>query len=359
MIAENARAIEPPPSPLPPIEVAATGPKLDFDLVKPPDPKSETIDPSRPEYHWIKNGLGIKTTVLDKSDALPAVFADSAKDPGPPVPKIDIDIAPPPLMAPRLDMPPAFPGLSPPASTFVSNRDVTLDFTVTRAGSSRIAAVELWTTRDGGRSWSCTDRMKGAQSPMRTRLGSEGIYGFRLVCENEYGLRSAEPQPGASPDVVVELDVSPPKMTPVIVEPAGKDGLVRLAWTVTDKHEDRSGSMLEYSADGCDWRPIEISRLQRSGSNRCVDWSVPAGMSPQLLFRATARDLAGNQSVAESPSKVTIDLVAPAGKITGVHSERDEPEIGPMPRMIGADDRGAQHHRAADAATLAIAAVMR
>ncbi len=36
----------------------------------------------------------------------------------------------------------------------------------------------------------------------------------------------------------------------------------------------------------------------------------------------------------QSQGKVLVDLVAPEGKITGVHTQIKEPEVGPMPRII-------------------------
>ena len=49
----------------------------------------------------------------------------------------------------------------------------------------------------------------------------------------------------------------------------------------------------------------------------------------------TACDRAGNVTSVRSQGKVLIDLVAPAGKLTGVHVQPAEPEVGPMPRRVG------------------------
>ena len=107
---------------------------------------------------------------------------------------------------PKLEMAPTITvGPVPPAAKpvpLLNSRAVELDFEVTRAGLSKIKAVELWTTRDGGATWKQTDRMEGARPPFRTRLGSEGEYGFRLVFESESGMShvgaEARPTPPTS-----------------------------------------------------------------------------------------------------------------------------------------------------------------
>jgi len=217
----------------------------------------------------------------------------------------------------------------------LNTREIAIDFETTKIGSTPIAAVELWATLDGGKTWSCTDRTTNIKSPFRTRLGSEGAYGFKVVFENALGLRSVEPKVGDSPDVVVELDLQSPRVSAIAVTPIPSESdKVQLSWTITDKFDDPRSTKLEYSTDGCEWHSIDLAGLRRDGERCDVNWSIPAGVPSQVQFRVTARDLAGNQTISESQNKTTIDLVVPEGKITGARSQRTEPEIGPMPRVI-------------------------
>ena len=215
-----------PPAPVPVPEIRLPdGPPIRDPQVKPatvlgaPQPaRAEPLDPLEAAgIEMIRKEMGIKTTILDKSEPVPAVLADAKKQPAPPdIPKIDLTV-PMGGPMPRLDPPPvptiptigdALPlpdvRIVPAPSKgpkLVNTRAVALDFEVTKTGASKVTAVELWTTRDGGATWAKTDRMAGARSPFRTRLGSEGEYGFRLVFESESGMRSPEPRPGDRPDV--------------------------------------------------------------------------------------------------------------------------------------------------------------
>jgi hypothetical protein len=202
----------------------------------------------------------------------------------------------------------------------------------------------LWTTRDWGKTWAKTDRMAGAQSPFRTKLGSEGEYGFRLVFESESGMRTPEPKPNDDPDLKLELDLTPPFVTlqaPVRVpaDPLGQLGIgdpnsVRLRWHAVERNFDFDYVKLEYSADGQSWHPINLQGASKRSGIGTFDWTPPAEVPPRVLFRVTVRDKAGNYASATSSKPMVIDLVPPEGRLTGVRTPGPEPEVGPMPRDL-------------------------
>jgi hypothetical protein len=332
-------AAQPAPAPV------VAPPNIDPD-VKPatalgqPPPARRELDPlDAAGMAMIRRELGHKTTVLDKSEPLPAVLADAQKT----LPSIE----PPTPMGgpmPRLDPPPmpAMPTVPdivppPPATTaavkLVNTRAIALDFEMTKTGSSPVTATELWTTRDGGSIWAKTDCMAGCQSPFRTQLGSEGMYGFRLVFESESGMRSAEPRRGDKPDLRVELDTTPPR---IAISPpfAGEARKVRFRWQMIDPHLDWGYVRLEYSTDGRAWHPINSGDKPESGDPTSFAWTPPPGLPPRVLIRISGRDTAGNYATVTMSEKVSIDLVPPAGKVTGVRS--GEIEVGPMPREVKA-----------------------
>jgi hypothetical protein len=103
---------------------------------------------------------------------------------------------------------------------------------------------------------------------------------------------------------------------------------------MADDNLDPKGTRIEYSICGCEWKPVEIPTLMHTGDKYFQDWTVPADLPAEVLIRITARDLAGNVTTVQSPGKVLVDLVAPEGKITDLHGDAAEPELGPMPRMV-------------------------
>lgn len=298
-------------------------------------PKPEPVDPNDPAFQMIKNELGIKTTILDKSAPPPLVLTAAKRDelptnPPPPTPMT----GPTPKLetAPPINVGPVPP--EPKPVSLLNSRAVELDFEVTKAGLSGIKAVELWTTRDGGSTWAKTDRMEGARPPFRTRLGSEGEYGFKLVFESESGMRTPDPAAGGFPDLVMELDTTPPVIQ-IYAPAAGPPGVIVLRWQATDRHLDRdpAATRLEYSVDGQTWQPIELTarHADRTGSNY-HEWLLPPGVPPKVLLRVTVRDKAGNVGTAVTNEKVSVDLVAPEGKLTYVRPQGQSPELGPAPR---------------------------
>src|SRR5262245_4881077 len=223
----SAPQIDAPPMPEPPVVVAVSGqhtthvpptPIIDFE--NPPQPSAnDPIDLSDPTLKMIRSQFGHKTgSILEE---LPPLGPAPGMDPLP------VEASP------KLDIPPRVVTQGLPL--LVNKRDIALDFKVTKFGSSNFSTVELWTTRDGGQTWACTDKKANWQSPFRTRLGSEGDYGFRLVLESDSGTRSPEPKAGDAADLQLRLDLTAPKVVLIGVEPAGPRGKVWINWMMSDE----------------------------------------------------------------------------------------------------------------------------
>jgi len=135
----------------------------------------------------------------------------------------------------------------------------------------------------------------------------------------------------------VELDTTPPQLAiypPRLV--TDQPGKVNLSWSMADTNPDRgpTATRLEYSADGQTWQPIALPAGRPNWDS--IEWTLPPGVPPRVLLRLTARDKAGNVATATTNEKVSIDLVAPEGRITGVRPPAAEPDKGPMPRVVEA-----------------------
>jgi hypothetical protein len=351
------------------IPAPSSGDPLILPPINPPsDPRSDTIDSSGPDFQMIKRGLNIQTTVLDKSLPVPSVLAELPKVDVPPITPIAPDVNPPippiavgPGPTPPSDRPPpvavpsskigdpfsppgiSLPDPSPPKppladkpfprKLLVNTRQIDLEFAVTKTGLSKIKAVELWTTRDGGATWKQTDRMDGCASPFRTRLGSEGEYGFKMVFESESGQRTADPKTGQSAELTLELDTTSPSVS-ILPFRSGPNpaGTVEICWNASDRNLGGHEVRLEYSIDGRDWQLIDAR--QHMGAKSNFTWKYPPAIPARIFLRVSVRDLAGNVGIASTVDKVSIDLIAPEGKITGVRAMGSEPEKGPMPRAV-------------------------
>ncbi|HEX3148261.1 MAG TPA: hypothetical protein VHR66_09255 [Gemmataceae bacterium] len=324
-----------------PVVVVEQRPTVHVPEVRLPDAPTSSVAPpvdlNDPGLFMVKNALNIKTTILDKSEPPLPVLASGQTGGNPPslvpMPTLPLVEAPPVPMTgpmPRLDVPPSV-GISVPSppAKLVNTRAIALDFEITKAGVSQVSAVELWTTRDGGQTWAKTDEMAGCQSPFRTRLGSEGDYGFRLVFVSESGMRTSEPASGKQPDLNVILDTTPPKIELMPLQSIpDQPGKIRVAWKLSDRHMAHPSIRLHFSTDGRTWLPMDAVI-----ANGYADWTMPAGLPHQVMIRLTARDDAGNEATAYLPNRVSIDLVVPQGKLTGIRPASGQ-EVGPTPRVV-------------------------
>jgi hypothetical protein len=66
--------------------------------------------------------------------------------------------------------------------------------------------VQLWGTVDGGRSWQKWGIDADRTSPLQVATERDGLYGFRIVIEEQEGGRADAPAAGADADVWIRVD---------------------------------------------------------------------------------------------------------------------------------------------------------
>jgi hypothetical protein len=159
-------------------------------------------------------------------------------------------------------------------------------------------------------------------------LPCEGMYGFTIILKSQAGLCRQPPVAGDAPEIRVEVDTTPPSV--LLYGPKAdsrqRDALI-LTWEVTDKNPS-STVALEWSPDRTSgWQLIAEtagcpSFLPEHPDAKSYVWKMPPGSPPKVYLRVTARDAAGNSSVAETPEAVLIDLKEPRGRLVSVHAHR-------------------------------------
>lgn len=212
-----------------------------------------------------------------------------------------------------------------------------LGYDVETRGPSGISRVDLWVTRDDGRTWLKWSQSDGKGSSVRVNLGvpgnpqPEGTYGFRVVPVSGAGLSEREPAAGDAPDLRVVVDVTPPQLDlfPPVGDPNSSDTLV-IQWKATDKNFPEDPITIEWSdKPSGPWQPVAAAndlvqatastpsarRLPNSGS---FAWRVPSGLPPRVYLKVVARDSAGNEKTVVTRDPVLIDLVKPRAKVSGI-----------------------------------------
>ncbi|MDB5311885.1 MAG: hypothetical protein JWO38_6087 [Gemmataceae bacterium] len=215
-----------------------------------------------------------------------------------------------------------------------------LNFQVEQKGPSGISRVDLWVTRDDGRSWVWWSQHDGRETAVKVNLGTqtntqpEGAYGFRIVPVSGAGLSEATPVAGDAPDIRVVVDVSAPvvRIFPAVSDPASPDALM-IKWEATDRNFSDDPITLEWSEGPTGpWRPVATASgdgVMQVGTTAAViarrlpntgnyAWRVPTGLPPRVYLKVTARDAAGNTTEQVTQQPLLIDLMKPRAKITGI-----------------------------------------
>ncbi|MCA9268596.1 MAG: hypothetical protein KDA41_09005, partial [Planctomycetales bacterium] len=73
-----------------------------------------------------------------------------------------------------------------------------------------ISKVELFMTRDAGRTWQPLGEDPDRKSPFHVSVPGEGVYGFRIAVAGRNGLASRPPKTGDRPELWVRVDAGEP-----------------------------------------------------------------------------------------------------------------------------------------------------
>jgi len=202
----------------------------------------------------------------------------------------------------------------------VAARSFDLEYEVDAVGASGVAKVELWGTRDGGRTWSSFGVDTDNRSPIRVNVDGEGIYGFRIVVQSGNGLGGVPPRDGELAEIWVGVDTTRPivRVTSAAVQPDTGELLVR--WEASDDLMDQRPISLSFSDQpNGTWAAI-ASGIENTGS---YFWRLDNRTPDKIYLRLEARDQAGNVGTYVSPEPVLLDRQRPQGRIRGIRPVND------------------------------------
>jgi len=240
--------------------------------------------------------------------------------------------SPPPVSVAPQSLPPVAPVIehqAPPANTKrVGSRTFALEYDLDDAGRWGVSKVELWGTRDGGKSWHSFVRDDDHRSPLVVTVDEEGVYGFRIVVDIAGSAAATPPSAGDEPELWVSVDLHRPVVELTAIERGDgnlADHLI-FRWKVADDNlEPRPIALFYSSRPTGPWSAIATS-LEDTGE---YAWRVERYVPARFYVRVEARDTAGN--LAAFQTREPVDF-APAD--TGGHLRGAEP-VGPT--AIGID----------------------
>ena len=192
-----------------------------------------------------------------------------------------------------------------------------LEYDVDSVGPSGIGRVELWGTRDGGRTWRSFSVNNDHRNSLLVSVDEEGIYGFRVVVTNGAGLGGKPPISGDLPDLWVGVDLTKPTARIVSAQQGveAEAGHLIISWQADDKMLAARPVSLSFSPSRSGpWLPI-ASGLENTGR---YAWPMDNRTPPQFYLRLEVRDEAGNVGVHETSTPITIDQSRPTIRVRDV-----------------------------------------
>jgi hypothetical protein len=210
-----------------------------------------------------------------------------------------------------------------------------LQYAVEDAGPNGPATVELWITKDGGRTWIRRADDQDRISPIEVDLGGEGTYGLYLVARSASGLGDQPPAPGDPPQSWVEVDTTAPavQLQPPQVGTGVNSGKVAIAWRASDLHIPSKAVSISWRPDqpGADWQTIADAQ-ENAGQ---YIWTVPPTAPQRFHLKVEATDSVGHRGSADTTEMgpVMVDRSRPRSRIIGLDPNA-RAGIGPSARPL-------------------------
>jgi hypothetical protein len=199
----------------------------------------------------------------------------------------------------------------------INTRLFELDYDLESVGPSGVSRVELWGTRDGGRTWRMFTVDDDNRSPISVSVDEEGIYGFRIVATSGAGLGEQPPKSGDLPSIWVGVDLTKPTARIISAE-LGKgadDGHLIINWEASDKMlADRPITIAFSQNPSGPWTTIATG-LENTGR---YNWTIESRVPPLIYLRLEVRDEAGNLAIHERKEPIALDQLRPTAKIREV-----------------------------------------
>ena len=217
----------------------------------------------------------------------------------------------------------------------VANPKFKLQYAVEDAGPNGPATVELWITKDGGRTWIRRADDPDRVSPVEVDLGGEGTYGLYLVARSASGLGDQPPAPGDPPQSWIEVDATAPvvQLQPPQIGTGVNSGKVAIAWRASDLHIAPKAVSIAWRPDqpGAEWQTIADAQ---DNTGQYI-WSVPATAPERFHLKVEATDSVGHRGSADTTEMgaVTVDRSRPRSRIIGLDPNA-RAGIGPSARPL-------------------------
>jgi hypothetical protein len=196
------------------------------------------------------------------------------------------------------------------------SRSFSLDYSIDALRGLAVSDIELWGTEDQGKTWQKWGSDPDRESPFDVQVGSDGLFGFRMVIIGANGLVSNRPHDGDDADMWINVDTKLPsvKITRALYGDGAEAGMLVIEFSCNEENLHDRPITLSYSERPTGpWATI-AGGLPNSGS---YVWKADPNLPQQVYLRIQAVDMAGN--IEEHRLELPINLrgLTPRGRIQG------------------------------------------
>lgn len=186
-------------------------------------------------------------------------------------------------------------------ATICSSHQVVVNYVVENSARGTPLPVELWGSRDRGRTWRMMSVDVDGASPIEAVLDADGVWGLRIIVR-ENPEPTPGPAPGTTPEMFINVDTTPPDVS--LEQPTFEGGRVVIRWNASDTNLDEQPiDLLMSEAPGGPWKSLGVG-LPNSGQH---SWdAVGDGAHGQVYIRVEARDRARHVGFAHAKSPVAL-----------------------------------------------------
>ena len=203
----------------------------------------------------------------------------------------------------------------------VNSRTFAIDYELKGVGPSGVSTIELYYTRDSGKTWHYYGEDRDHTPPFEVSLPDDGFYGLKVVATSPANLGQKKPVPGEAPKVVLQVDTTPPEawLYQPSHDPRARYNSLLISWAAKDPHFSDTPVSLYFAEDqNGPWYPIKTG-LPAKGF---YSWQTPTNAHHEVYLRLMAVDLAKNASVADTPDPILIDFSRPAAEVIRITTTR-------------------------------------
>jgi hypothetical protein len=271
--------------------------------------------------HWEESQSEAIRTASDKTSSGGAERGaiDSHKPAPPPATETPPSIVQPPVAPP-------ISAVSPAKRQIVNSARIFLDYQIENSAVNASGAIEVWLTRDQGRTWQKAAEDAQRKNPIGVTLPGEGVFGLTLMVAGPQGPTTG-PAPNAAADWWLEVDTTKPtaQITNLQVTHEKGQAIVNLSWNVKDANLGDAPVELYFAATHQGpWLPI-AKGLRADGQHR---WTPPTEIGAQTHLQLIARDVAGNECICRTTEPV--NLVDPTRPRVVIREVRTEAPTAPV-----------------------------